>query len=113
MLTNSGQAETILSTSEGGLTFVTTPQSMHMSNAFKGDQLLSESSIHQTSSLSSPSITVLSTGNNSDLNEVVYSVAEVAGGTSQVKIVFGGFCLTHCFSVCVNLYVILQTSPCI
>jgi hypothetical protein len=89
MVTNQG--ETMLSTSQGGVT-VMAPNtlSLPMGLSMKDDRCMSTHGTHQLDNehINSQPITILSSSggtNGQDLEEVVYSITEVPGGGHEVQ----------------------------
>jgi len=108
MVTNQG--ETVLSTSQGGVT-VMTPNSLPlpMGITVKDERCMNSHSSHhlQNEHMNSHPITLLSGSANSaqDLEEVVYSITEVAGGGHEVSICVESFNI-DLLSALINLSVI-------
>lgn len=86
MVTNQG--ETVLSTSQGGVTLMA-PNSLSLpvSFAIKDDSSMGSQN-HHSQFVSSQPVTILSScggGNTHGLEEVVYSITEVPGGGHEVN----------------------------
>jgi len=97
MVTNQG--ETVLSTSQGGVT-VMTPNtlSIPMGLSMKDDRCLSAHESHQLDHehINSQPITILSSSGGTsaqDLEEVVYSITEVPGGGHEVILPLNSYLL--------------------